>query len=408
MNHGVRGVVALGVLLMGVSTAQARPRIHVPPFTVARGGEAVAYFGPEVARAVAARLEAASIEVGAGAETSVQGRIEELDGERVRLTATVRGHSASVEGPLESIDQIAVELARRLIPILEPQQLTGGVTKPGVPRSLAGPVPRVAPVALAAREPPKEPAKETSPAPAPVAAPAGATPPAAAPAASTATPTTPAAPTAPRPTPAVRTSGEDDEESAPARVAVTSPPSPPRVARRADPYEILQPSTQSQPPTSYPPAAYGFVRGRVVAHAIADAPNAFAGTGSSAPQAFYYFLRRRLSLQVIPTGFGMQSPQVAADEGWRSGARAVMMARLVSIEYRPSQLGQSVSCRVEVVVVRDGHTVLRRLVESGPTDPALAAQRRTRYSIEDPIGQAVSAALETILPDLSSALTEIR
>ena len=384
----VRRVVVTGILLLVVTPVAARTRVHVPPFAVARGGESLAYFGPEVARAISDALEAAGVEAGASGELTVSGRIEELGAERVRLIATARGRSVSAEGPLENIDAVAGQLAQRVQLLVEPSVAQAHeavhakpVPHPSAPatehKAAAAPAAASTPAAVAAPAPPvaaapvstpKEAAKDSAPAPAAV------------------------SPPAPSPSPVAHA----EEEPRP-----PAPSPPPLRASRPDPYEYL-PTTSPPPPSpSYP--GYGtpsYVRGRVVAHAVAEVPNVFAGTGASATQALFNFLRRRMGLSIVPTGYGLQPPQVAADEAWRSGARAVVMARLAGVEYRPLPTGQSVSCRVEVMVVRDGRTVLRRIVDSGPTDPSL---RRGRY-YEDPISQAVTLSLESIFPELLTAV----
>jgi hypothetical protein len=106
-------------------------------------------------------------------------------------------------------------------------------------------------------------------------------------------------------------------------------------------------------------------------------------------------LGRRLRLAVVPTGVGITSPSVAADEGWRSASRSVVMARIESLEYLPSSVGVSVRLRLQVVVVREGRTIFRRVADSPLSDPT----RRT-----DPVYQAVSAALETLVGELASVL----
>jgi hypothetical protein len=154
------------------------------------------------------------------------------------------------------------------------------------------------------------------------------------------------------------------------------------------------PYAQPPPPRAWPPAA----RNRVVAHAIPDSPSAFAGSGIAATQALYYFLSRRMHMQVLPGAIGLASPNVATDEAWRLGARAVVMGRLESIAYFQQPGGTSLRCRVELVVVRDGHVVLRRVVESAPTPVAQLGARRGREL--DPVFLAVSQALEALAPDL--------
>jgi hypothetical protein len=157
--------------------------------------------------------------------------------------------------------------------------------------------------------------------------------------------------------------------------------------------EVMQAYPQ-QPGTSYHPWG-GFVSGRVVAHSIPDPPSSYVGTGISATQALYGFLGRRLRLAVVPTGVGITSPQVAVDEGWRAAARSVVMARVDNIEYLPAPNGVSVRLRMQVVVVKEGRVMLRRVVDSPPSDPA----RRT-----DPVYQAVTGALESLVSDLATAI----
>jgi hypothetical protein len=130
--------------------------------------------------------------------------------------------------------------------------------------------------------------------------------------------------------------------------------------------------------------------------------SAIACAGSSATQALYGFLSRRLRLALVPTGVGISSLQVATDESWRSLSRAVVMARLDGVEYLTGPLGMSVRLRLEVAVVRDGRLVFRRAVDSTPSDPT----RRGRDA--DPVYQAVGQALELLVPELVPLFAEIR
>src|SRR5205823_3922089 len=98
------------------SAAWARPRVQVAPFAVR--GEALAYFGPEVARAVTAALEGAGVETGPGAEATITGHLEELGQDRVRLSATLRGRTLTADGPLEAMDAVATQLANQIAPLL--------------------------------------------------------------------------------------------------------------------------------------------------------------------------------------------------------------------------------------------------------------------------------------------------
>ncbi len=146
---------------------------------------------------------------------------------------------------------------------------------------------------------------------------------------------------------------------------------------------------------------------RVVAHAVPDSPSAYAGNGLSATQALYYFLGRKMRLQVIPTGYGLAPTQVAADESWRNQARAVVMAHITSVDYQPTQMGPGLRCRIEVILVRDGRVTLRRVLESPPT-PAVPPSAMRRGRELDPMFVAVSQALEGLVGDLALALADPR
>ena len=141
------------------------------------------------------------------------------------------------------------------------------------------------------------------------------------------------------------------------------------------------------------------MRGRVVAHAVAEVRPSYPAAGVMATQALFSFLQRRLRLSVIPTGVGITSANVAADEAYRAAARAVVMARLDSVEFVP---GPAARVRLEVEVVRDGRPVMRRIVESAPSDP------NRRGIATDPVYQAVTMALEALVPELVGALADVR
>ena len=402
LNSVVRGVAVL-VLVLSSATALARPRVQVAPFSVR--GEGMSYFGPEVARAVAASLEGAGVETGAGAEAVITGRVEALSGERVRLSATLHGHTLSAEGPLEAIDAVATQLANQIAPLLlenDPaaQRAAERRARDAERRAAAvppsRPLPRPPAPPPAAPRPP-EPAAEPPPTDAP-------------------SDTRPAAPAEAKPTAPAdgKTDAKGDVKPQPAADAPA--PSPPAAEPKQPewiPPRVDGPPTAESPPTAtrpratapayppaYPPPYFGgFVRGRVVAHAIADPPGGYPSAGTMATQALFSFLHRRMRLSVIPTGVGITPVSIAADEGYRAAARAVVMARLESVEYLP---GPSARCRLEVEVVRDGRAVMRRIVESAPSDP----NRRGLGS--DPVYQAVTMGLEALVPELVGALADVR
>jgi hypothetical protein len=387
INHCVRGLAAM-LVLFASAPAVARPRVHVAPFSVR--GEALAYFGPEVARAVEAALEGAGVETGAGAEATLAGQVEELGGDRVRLSASLQKRTFTAEGPLEAVDAVATQLANQIAPLLlenDPAAQHAAERRARDAARRAAAVPPSRPTRTARVEAAKAEAKKSEPA-------------ASEPAAATAKPEAPpeasavAKPEAAEP----KSEARPAEPTKPEAKAEPAKPDwvPPRVDVEAPP---------ATPPTAaptYPPPYYGgYVRGRVVAHTVADPPSAYPGAaaGTMATQALYSFLHRRMRLSVIPTGVGITPASVAADEGYRAAARAVVMARLDAVEFLP---GAGARVRLEVVVVRDGRQVMRRVVDSAPSDP------NRRVSGPDPIYQAVTMALEALVPELVGALADVR
>jgi hypothetical protein len=390
----VRAVLGLCVVLAS-ATALAKPRVQVAPFSVK--GDALAYFGPEVARAITAALEGDGVETGPGAPDMIAGHVEELPGERVRLSATLRARTITAEGPLEAIDAVATQLANKMAPLLleDPaaQKLAEKRARDAEKRAASVP-PSRPPPKPAKVEPPKatQPAKVEEPPKTEVVKPA--------PADKPAPPVEEAKPEAkPTEEPKLQPKVEPKVEAKPDVVKTPdwSPPrvdGPPRTEPRVAPPPPVVPA--APPP---PPYFAGFVRGRVVAHAVADPHPTYASASVMATQALFSFLQRRLRLSVIPTGVGITSPNVAADEAYRAAARAVVMARLDSVEFVP---GPSARVRLEVVVVRDGRPVMRRVVESAPSDP------NRRGPATDPVYQAVTMALEALVPELVGALADVR
>jgi hypothetical protein len=400
LNLRVRAVVALCVVLAS-ATALAKPRVQVAPFAV--HADALGYFGPEVARAVTAALEGDGVETGAGAADTIVGRIDELPGERVRLSATLRGRTISAEGPLEAIDAVATQLANKMAPLLlenDPaaQKLAEKRARDAEKRAASVPPSRPAPKQARAEPPSKvQPARAEEPQ-------AEAKPPADKPAVAVEEAKPEARPTdEPKSEPfeaKVEAKSEPRVEAPKPKSDAPKPPewAPPRVDGPPSRAEPVSPPAAPAPP-SPPPYFGGFVRGRVVAHAVSDMRPTYPAAGTMATQALFSFLQRRLRLSVIPTGVGITSPSIAADEAYRAAARAVVMARLDSVEFVP---GPAARVRLEVVVVRDGRPVMRRVVESAPSDP------NRRGATTDPVYQAVTMALEALVPELVGALADVR
>ncbi|MDB4966634.1 MAG: hypothetical protein JWN44_2323 [Myxococcales bacterium] len=404
LNLCVRASFALLIVLLSSATAMARPKVQVAPFSVK--GEALGYFGPEVARAMTAALEGAGVETGAGAEATITGHVEELSGERVRIAATLRGRTLTAEGPLEAADAVATQLANQIAPLLlenDPAAQKAAERRARDAERRAAAVPPSRPARLAASKAAAKSEPAAAKAEAPVEGKATLPPETKPPVAET--DVKPAASEPKDSKGAEATKPEAKPEVKPdTRSDVKDPPKqpdwiPPRVDTPARPES--PPAVAAAPSAPVAPSPYygGFVRGRVVAHAVSDPPSSTYGTaGTMATQALFSFLHRRMRLSVIPTGVGVTSTAVAADEGYRAAARAVVMARLESVEY----VAGGAKLRLEVVVVRDGRAVMRRVVESAPSDPS----RRSFGT--DPVYQSVTMALEALVPELVGALADVR
>jgi hypothetical protein len=388
LNLPVRAVVALFIVLAS-ATAFAKPRVQVATFSV--HGDSFGYFGPEVSRAVTAALEGDGVETGPGAADTITGHVEELPGERVQLSATLRGRTLTTEGPLEAIDAVATQLANKIAPLLlendpaaqklaEKRARDAERRAASVPpsRPASKPQPRVAKSEPAKVDEPKSEAK-----------PVVAEEPAAAEEKSSAKPVE------------AKSDGKGDNAEPKSDAVKTPDWSPPRVDSPPPKAEVTPPATPPAPAAPLPPPPYfgGYVRGRVVAHAVSDPRPSYPTAGVMATQALFSFLQRRLRLSVIPTGVGITTANVAADEAYRAAARAVVMARLESVEFVP---GPAARVRLEVVVVRDGRPVMRRVVVSPPSDP------NRRGAATDPVFQAVTMALEALVPELVGALADVR
>ena len=410
------------LVLAGSATVWARPRVQVAPFSV--HDESLGYFGPEVARAVAAALEGAGVETGAGAEAMITGRVEPLARDRVRLAATLRGRTLTAEGPLEAMDAVATQLANQIAPLLlenDPAAQSAAEKRahdaarraaavpPSSPASASRVVaapppsqPHIVPPAVAAAMPESKESKDAKDAKdtkdAKADGKAETKPEAAHPETKAPTKAPTEAPTEAKVAVAEAAKPEAARAAEAPRSEIREPDwAPPRVDTPAPAAVPARPAAVPARAAAPSPYFAGFVRGRVVAHAVADPQSAYPGSGAMATQALFAFLQRRLRLTVVPTGVGITSAAVAADEGYRAGARAVVMARLDSVDYMP---GPSVRCRLEVIVIRDGRPVMRRIVEAQPNQ----AIRRTG----DPLYAAVTAELEALVPELVGALSDVR
>ncbi len=138
---------------------------------------------------------------------------------------------------------------------------------------------------------------------------------------------------------------------------------------------------------------------RVVVHQVAEIPSAY-GAGYVATHALFQFLRVKLHLQIVSSGIGMTPLSVAAEEATRAGARATVMVRLIGVDNQPQLPDAQVHCRLEVVVVREGRTVLRRLLDGS------ASQSQDPRRRADPVFFAVTQSLESIQTELGAVMAE--
>jgi len=371
------------------------------------GSEGLGYFIPEVTRALAEGLERGGITVlpqGVSAAMATAGFadaplainvvLEERAGDRALLSARVRGRRADIDGPVEGMDALVDELANRILPLCfdgpvpqapavrtsTPRSSRGKDVVSSVKESPAptGSPPPTKPTLVASTSPPPAPPMNTPVAP----------------------PVEPAA-IAPAPTPAA----PPPVLPAPTPPVAAAPPAKPH-SEVIDPYGPDARVSDSAPVPIVDRGATGFVRGRVVVHTLVDPAGSDPGTGSIATQALYAFLQRRLRMSVVPMGTGVSSLVVAADEGQRAQARAVVMARLDGYSLSAAADGPIARMRLELSVVREGRLVMRRmlLAETQPGAITAAAGEGRRGRQIDPAYLAVSHALDGQLGELALAL----
>ena len=103
--------LALVFVTLGAA-GEARASVSVGSFAAP---EDLAFFAPEVQRVVAGSLDRAGIDVATSGGLAIGGRIEALDGERVRLRAQVSGRAVAVDGELEHMDELATQLAEKIV-----------------------------------------------------------------------------------------------------------------------------------------------------------------------------------------------------------------------------------------------------------------------------------------------------
>ena len=401
-------LLAVGFALASFAATRAaaveRPvTVLVPSFAAP---DALAIFAPEVARAVAGGLQQAGVDIAFAAPASgspavtVAGRIDSLDGERVRLTASIGAHTVQAEGPLEQVDGLAADLAHRLVPLVPagarhaPSHLSHADLhqKKGLPG--AAPVTTPAPVAATGLGVPSTSPPAVAPpiaaAPAPTVAaplPTAAAPPVTEPAppvAAAAPPATVAKPAAdPTPAPSnIQDPGSSTTLPAPADRPAAAPDKP---AKPADPgYEALSPPRRRTDPH------------RVVLHTV-RMPDGCA-TGAAATYALREAIERRGGFRVVAGGCGIVPPGSAVAEGMRAGAASVVMSSFDWIRYEPLLSGVRPYGRVRIVVVRDGRASLVQTVDVSSRAVALPADvNRVAYDLATAAALQLGSSIESAL-----------
>ena len=414
--------------------ARARVQLEVALAGAAPGSDGLGYFVPEISRALVDALRRGGVAVPGPNEIAppaplVAVSVEEHAGDRVTIVAKARGKRVEVDGAVERIAELVDQLVERLLPIC----LEGTVVTPP-PVSAHGARPTVVAKTGAKPEPkgPPDPApKSTRPeAGKDAKAEPGAKPeakPEAKPDAKADAKVDPK-PAEPRPEPAVAGTPTAPSPARPPLVATPAPtapstppvtPTPPpagTVSRPASPpLDPYGPDARVAEPSPAPlTAGAGYVRGRVVVHTIPEPAGAYPGAGTTATQALYAVLQRRLRSSVVPMGVGVTTLAAAAEEGQRAQARVVVMARVdaFSLSVDPNAGttvasagptgGMVARMRLELAVVRDGRVVYRRALLA---ETPASYDRRGRA---DPVYLAVTHALESVLGELSGALGDVR
>jgi hypothetical protein len=388
-----RALVCASVLmLLAASAAAGEPRARVQldvalvPSTLP-GSEGLGYFVPEVARSFSEVLQKAGVAVAGPNELSASSAplhvtIEERAGDRVLVVARLRSRHIEAEAAVAQIEDLVVDLAGKVVPWCVE-------LAPAAPHTASknGKANDVAPVA----HPPAHPSTSED---TPAKTEAAAKPETAANAPAKTETTTPTI--APPVTPPPPTTVPPPPTTAPTPPLVTTPSAEDKPHKAVDPYG---PDAR----VDVTPGDHAFIRGRVVVHTVVDPVGGYAGSGSAATQAVYAILQRRLHQSIVPMGVGLAVPAVAAEEGQRAQARTVVMGHVEGFTVVTTD-PPAVRLRFELVVVREGHLVLRRTVATETPTQALFAADGHRGRAVDPVYLAVARALEGLLPELTSAL----
>ncbi len=348
--------IGLCVLLVASAATGHPPEraLAVPAFTAP---EELSIFAPEVARAVSEALARAGFEI-APAGLRVDGKIEVLDAERVRLQATVGGRAAQVDGRLEEIDGLAIDLAQRVAQ-LAPASIRRTVAHAAPWRRTYGKAPAGSPPGDRPAGAPGDPSNSVgilppglTPLPATPTQPPAITPPADHPGADK--PIVKADPaTAPKEnTTPVAAPAEPAKPDPPAPLAPTPPVVEP--ARVAEVKPIEPPPRRAVAPI--PPIPPPHPATRVVLHAI-HTPSGCNPDDPAVAMARQVLTRNGVD-EIVVDGCGIPNYATVAAETRRANAIGVVMSQVLWMRMENTAFGYRAVGEVRVVALRDGRVMV--------------------------------------------------
>jgi len=317
----------------------------------------------ELQRALVAALKEASISAEPGrsdGEGALLAKLEELSAGRFRLTVTYRGASSHSVGDLEHLDDLIYAVVGELRP-----KLSAELPSVGSGRLATGPQPN------------SEQSKAPSPVPMPHSELARTVSSKREPSAAKPEPI----PAKPEPSAAKR---EPHPDMLPPPVPV-SLPAPTPVA--PTPSVVASPEPK---PRARPRVAVG-----VMGEPMSALPPGYYGLGVVGQQAIMGFLQQRLQVPAVATRlYSLVGGFEALEQSLRASARHTLMARLDAV----SLISGVLSGRLHLVLLQDGKLLYDRSIALPPTVPGPAEPPATTF------GRAVTAALETLSPELTTRL----
>ncbi len=367
----------VGRLTLRVEAAPAHPPrpVVVAPFLVPADLSAL---GPELAQAAVATLRQATVEArvglakGADLSWSLNGKLEVLGEDRVRLAATCHGASAEAVGDVERVDELLREVIEKLRPGLASGPTTPAEPKKPVKQAQApvkkDPIPKGLPEAKIKTKP--EIKTETKP--------------------DTKADSKPEARPETKTDP--KTEGKSEKPPGKDDTGLTPPLASDEPPRPVSP-------EQPAPEDTIPRVAVN-----VVGEPLVPPTSPLRGTGAPAQQALVGYLKRRLHVVGVPVpSVGLVDGREAAARSTAVRAHFTLMVRFDALNILPSASGGfgllTLTGRIHVVLLRDGKLQIDRSF----------ALPSTYFTQADPPGtiasRAVQAAMDSIHGELAAKLS---